>query len=254
MARRATLPTVGQLARLVPSGDRYRDPRTGRRFTAHAVTAAKRAAGITPDLTKALTTKGYGRTWQEQVQRVRSFTRATGRGKAPSLGKQFARAAAARDSLRDLVASYRGKVRERTGATLSDADLLGPRSGLWRALEQVSKAKRVTTRAGKAQGVGPDSQLARGLVALGLRPEWATWRVGQSPIPDRVAAFLAREDGAPPPWEALTAEERDRVNAALQEGGELTARPKRATYRQAEADALRAVGRRSANNPRRGER
>lgn len=252
-------PSASALGKLRPvRGGKYLHP-DGRTFSKAQVAAGKKAAGITPALTQALAAKGYGRTWVEQVQRATAFDRATRRGTPQKdAGKQLlrtlTRAATARDSLASLVTSYGGKVRERTGEKRTTADLLAPGSGLWKHLNALSRAKRDVVRDGKSVKVGPNSRAARELVALGLRPEWATWRVGESPIADRVAAFLAREDGAPPPWESLNQEERDRVNAALQDGGELRERPKRSTYRQAQEDVIRAVGKRSKNDPRRNER
>jgi hypothetical protein len=245
--------TPAALQRVVPRprAAGYVDPRTKKVYTAAQVRAAKAAAGWTPQITAALKAKGFGTSFAQQRTAAKLF-RATQparerRGlKDPN--KDFARTAElalrARDNLSDLVEHYRRGERQ-AGRRVSKAQALAPGSKLWRAVKDLS-APRTVTRAGVEHKVGPTSKVARALVAVGLRPSWATWRVGDSPSLERVAAFLGRDLSS---WDSLTPAEIARVNGEAVEGGAL-ARPTKTDYRPAETAALAIIGKRAPNDPR----
>lgn len=249
--------TPAALSRVIPGGRKgYRDPRTGKQYTAREIRGAKRALGITPQITDALKRRGFGIAFADQVRAAQQFRQTQGAGArrarrdaGADLVKSLEVALQTRDSLGALVASFQRAERQ-AGRRITRAQALRPGSRLWAAITDLS-APREIIRGGKARKVKAKSLAARALVTLGLRPSWATWRVGDSPSLERVNQFLGRNESAS--WGSLSAAQRARVNAATVEGGAL-ARPSKSDHRPAETAALAAVGRRAANDPRRNER
>lgn len=239
--------TVAALQRVRPRprAAGYVDPRTQKTYTAGQVARAKRAAGWTPQITAALKAKGFGASFADQVattKRYRAQLPAAARRKRKDPAADFARTAElalrARDSLAELVDGYRRHAKQQGRAVSATAAKHS--AAFWRAVKDLHAARSVT-RDGKEIKVGKDSKVARALVTLGLRPSWATWRVGDSPSPERLSQFLGRKVLD---MTDLTPQEYHRVDDEVRVGGKL-ARPTKTDPRPAETAAMQAVGKRS---------
>lgn len=233
---------------MVVSGQGYRDPRTRKRYTKQQVAAAKAALGITPAVTAALARKGFGRTWAEQVRRVTLFRQSQGVGArrarkraGDDFAKSFEVALQARDFLGELVEGYQ-RAEQQRGRRVTPAQALRKGSAFWTALGDLHRP-RVVVRNGREIKVGKDSRVARALVTLGLRPAWATWRVGDSPTPEKLSAFLEREVAD---MTALRPEEYHRVDDEIRSGR----MARILTSRAREAEILKSMGGKSGRPSR----